>query len=172
MSNAYMILKIAHVISGAIILGTGIGIAFFCWFGYRAALRSRDIGSLRTTLRLTVIADACFTAPAVIFQAVSGAVMMNILGWPWLSAWSITVAASFVLVGACWLPVLAIQAALSRAAQRAQSIEALPESFHRRYRVWFFLGIPAFVTVIAIYYLMVAKPLAVTAISAGLRHDS
>ena len=33
--------------------------------------------------------------------------------------------------------------------------------FHAWFRRWFALGVPAFVAVIAIYWLMVAKPLAV-----------
>jgi hypothetical protein len=97
--SAFAFWKTAHILSAAVILGTGFGIAFFTWFGYRGALRSRDIGALRVVLRLTVIADACFTAPAVVFQAASGVVLMNALGWPWVSAWSIAVWALFLLAG-------------------------------------------------------------------------
>jgi len=87
--TAFAFWKTAHILSAAIIFGTGLGIAFFTWFGYRRAIRSRDVGSLRSVLRLTVIADACLTAPAVAFQAVSGVVLMNHLGWPLVSAWSV-----------------------------------------------------------------------------------
>jgi uncharacterized membrane protein len=45
-----------------------------------------NLGALRSMLRLTVIADACFTAPAVAFQAVSGVALVNHLGWPLESA--------------------------------------------------------------------------------------
>lgn len=153
--------KTAHILSAAILFGTGFGIAFFTWFGYRGAMRSRDIGALRSVLRLTVIADACLTAPAVAFQAVSGVVLMNHLGWALASAWSIAVWALFLLAGACWLPVLHIQARSSRASREAPSIDALPAWFHAWFRWWFALGIPAFAAVIAIYWMMVAKPLAV-----------
>ncbi|MGC2520686.1 MAG: DUF2269 domain-containing protein [Burkholderiales bacterium] len=153
--------KTAHILSAAIVFGTGLGIAFFCWFGYRNARRSGDIGALRSALRLTVIADACFTAPAVVFQAVSGVVLMNYLGWPLASAWSIAAWTLFLLAGACWLPVLYIQARLSRESKQAASIDALPAWFHAWFKRWFALGIPAFASVVVIYYLMVAKPLAV-----------
>src|SRR5882672_8007133 len=92
--------KTAHVLSAAVILGTGLGIAFFCWFGYRGALRSGDIGALRLLLRLTVIADAWFTGVAVAFQAASGLRLMDQLGWPLLSPWSIAVWSLFALAGA------------------------------------------------------------------------
>ena len=160
--TAFAFWKTAHILSAAVILGTGFGIAFFTWFGYRSAVRSKDIGALRVVLRLTVVADACFTAPAVAFQAVSGLVLSNSLGWPLVSPWSIAVWALFLLAGACWLPVLHIQVRLSRAAKEAPSIDALPAWFHAWFRRWLALGVPAFAAVIAIYWLMVAKPLAVS----------
>jgi len=160
--SAYDIWKTLHVLSAAVILGTGFGIAFFTWFGCRASMRAGDIGALRVVLRYTVIADACFTAPAVAFQAASGVALVYLLGWPQLSAWSIAVWSFFVLAGLCWLPVLRIQVLLHREALGAASVEALPASFHARFRIWFALGVPAFAAVIAIYWLMVAKALPVS----------
>jgi uncharacterized membrane protein len=159
--SAHELWKTAHVLSAAIIFGTGLGIAFFCWFGYRGAMRSGDIGALRSVLRLTVIADAVFTAPAVAFQAASGAMLVQDLGWSHLSEWSLIVWTLFVLAGVFWIPVLCIQLHLSREAKRAPSIEWLPRSFHFWFRRWLTLGAPAFAAVIAIYWLMIAKPLAV-----------
>ncbi len=74
---------------------------------------------------------------------------------PWaLAAWSL-----FVFVGLCWVPVVAIQIYLDREARRLPNIEALPSRFHRWFRVWFALGVPAFLAMLLIFYLMVAKPL-------------
>jgi|SRR5262249_46397588 len=159
--SAHEIWKTAHILSGAVIFGTGLGIAFFCWFGYRGAMRSRDIGALRSVLRLTVAADAWLTAIAVAFQAASGLRLMAALGWSHASPWSIAVWSLFVFAGACWIPVVFIQLYLSRIAHGVPSVEWLPRSFHRWFRAWFALGVPAFIAVIAIYWLMVAKPLAV-----------
>jgi uncharacterized membrane protein len=158
-NTGYEFWKTAHLLSAAILFGTGIGIAFFCWFGYRNALRSGDIGALRAVLRLTVMADACLTAPAVIFQALSGLALIHLLGWPLVSRWSLAVWSLYALVGACWLPVLGIQLQLRREAERVSSVEKLSARFHVRFRRWFALGIPAFAAVVVIYYLMVAKPL-------------
>jgi uncharacterized membrane protein len=160
-SETLAFLKTAHVLSAAIVFGTGLGIAFFCWFGYRMAMRSGDIGTLRSVLHLTVIADAIFTAPAVLIQAITGIALMYLYGWAWLSAWSVAVWNLFLLTGACWLPVVAIQIRLSRTALQAESTQALPDAFHADFRRWLVLGIPAFSSVLLLYYLMVAKPLAV-----------
>jgi len=35
--SAFAFWKTAHVLSAAVVFGTGVGIAFFCWFGYRNA---------------------------------------------------------------------------------------------------------------------------------------
>ncbi len=161
MSGAFALWKTAHVLSATILFGTGLGTAFFCWFGYRSARRSGDIGALRAVLRLTVVADAVFTTPAVVFQLISGIVLMRMLGWPYISAWSSATAFLFVLVGACWIPVVAIQRRLDRDARQATSLGALPAAFHRLFRLWFALGVPAFAAVVIIVYLMVAKPLSV-----------
>jgi uncharacterized membrane protein len=163
MTDAYLVWKTAHIVSAAVLFGTGLGIAFFCWFGYRDALRTGEIAGLRSVLRLTVIGDACFTAPAVVFQAVSGLALMHASGLPLASPWALASIGLFVLVGACWLPVVAIQVQLWREARAAASVAALTAQFHRRFRVWFALGVPAFAAVVAIFYLMVVKPLALTA---------
>jgi uncharacterized membrane protein len=160
-SEGLPILKVAHILSAAVILGTGFGIAFFTWFGYRSALRTGDIGVLRHTLRYTVIADTWFTAPAVAFQVLSGVALLLFYGWPLVSPWSIAVWSLFLIAGACWLPVLKLQVMLRNEAERAASAAALPAHFHVLFKWWFALGIPAFSAVLALYWLMVAKPLAI-----------
>lgn len=161
MSGALAFWKTAHILSAAVLFGTGIGIAFFCWFGYRHAMRAGDIGALRGTMRLTVVADAWFTAPAVVFQAVSGVVLMTLFGWPLISPWAIAVWALFIFTGACWLPVVWLQILQWREARAAASTAVLSEAFHQRFRIWFALGIAAFAAVMTLYWMMVTKPLPV-----------
>jgi uncharacterized membrane protein len=155
------VLKAAHIVSATIIFGTGLGIAFFTWFGCRHALRSGSIETLRAILRLTVIADACLTAPAVAFQAASGVALMAIYRWPYDSPWAIAVGSLFAFAGACWLPVLWIQVRLRDQALKAAATPVLPASFRRLFRAWLVLGVLAFAAVLAIYWLMVAQPLIV-----------
>lgn len=160
--SAYLALKLLHILSSTVLFGTGMGIAFFAWFGYRRALAVGQIDGLRTVLRLTVIADACFTAPAVVVQFASGVMLMRLAHWPLLGPWGATTLALFVIVGLLWLPVVLIQVQMSREAARVESIAALSPRFHRRFALWFVLGVPAFLLVIAIFYLMVFKPLPIT----------
>ena len=163
MTSAFLFWKFAHILSATILFGTGLGIAFFCWFGYRGALRAGEIAALRSVLRLTVVADAWFTAPAIVLQFASGIALMHLRGWPFASPWVVASIALFALAGACWLPVVVIQLRLLREARQASSMDALPSGFHRRIRVWFMLGVPAFAALVVVFYLMVAKPLSLSA---------
>lgn len=158
MIDVYLIVKFLHVLSATILVGTGIGIAFFCWFGSRYAIAQGDIGTLRTVLRFTVQADTIFTAPAVVVQFLTGGALIELAHWSWLSPWALTVIGLFVLIGACWLPVVRIQIQLRDMAIRATSVPGLPASFYEKFRFWFMLGIPAFVSIVVIVYLMVVKP--------------
>jgi uncharacterized membrane protein len=158
--DAHTFWRLLHILSSTVLFGTGLGIAFFAWFGYQRAMRIREIDGLRAVLRLTVIADALFTAPAVLLQLISGLVLMDMNGWSLTSPWSLTVLALYLLVGALWLPVVVIQILMSRAANRASAVASLEPAFHHRFVLWFVLGVPAFLLVVGIFYLMVAKPLA------------
>ncbi|MEQ8991970.1 MAG: DUF2269 domain-containing protein [Pseudomonadales bacterium] len=161
--GAHTLWKLVHLLSASVLFGTGVGIAFFAWFGYRRAMAIGEIDGLRAVLRLTVIGDTCFTAPAVVVQLVSGIVLINLNQWSLLSPWSLTVFGLYAAVGALWLPVVVIQILMSREANRAPSIADLEPGFHRRYLAWFALGVPAFLIVVGLFYLMIAKPLMVVA---------
>lgn len=169
MTDAFLIVKTLHVVSAAVLLGAGIGIAFFCGFGTRHALARNDIAVLRMVLRFTVVADSVFTAPAVVIQLATGWWLMQALGWRLGSPWALAVFSLFALVGLCWLPVVGIQARLSRMANAAPSVRELPVRFRTLLRVWFALGIPAFAAVVGIVFLMVARPLAVAYAPPGPR---
>ena len=68
--------------------------------------------------------------------------------------------ALYVLVGLCWLPVVAIQIKMRDLAERAVAAkeETLPPRYHRLARLWFWLGWPAFLSMLGIFWLMLAKP--------------
>lgn len=151
----YLWVKWLHILSSTLLFGTGLGIAFFMW---RAHL-SGDVRVIAATARSVVLADALFTAPAVLTQFLSGWWLIERLGLPWSQFWIRTALALFVLVGLCWLPVLWLQWRARVLAEQAVAADtALPEAYHRVMRWWFWLGWPAFLSVIAIFWLMVAKP--------------
>ncbi|HWS27624.1 MAG TPA: DUF2269 domain-containing protein, partial [Xanthomonadales bacterium] len=108
--------------------------------------------------RLTVLADFIFTTPAVVIQLVTGWALLHTLSLPWTTPWVQAALLLYALTGACWLPVVFIQMRLARMAQAAQANgDPLPAEFSRQMRIWFILGWPAFLAVLAIFWLMVRK---------------
>ena len=151
----YLWVKWLHVLCSTLLFGTGLGIAFFMW----RADRRGDPAQIAATARTVVLADACFTAPAVALQLLSGLWLARQLGQPWDQFWVRSALLLFFLVGACWLPVLWLQVrARNLAVQAASSGTPLPASYRRTMRWWYALGWPAFIAVLAIFWLMVFKP--------------
>lgn len=152
---AYLALKYVHVIGAIVILGTGTGIAFFM---LRAHL-SRDSAFIAHTASAVVLADAIFTAPAVIAQPVTGYLLLRETGIPLSEGWIVASLILYFIAGGFWLPVVWIQRRMRDLARQALAAGApLPESYHRLFRFWFAFGFPGFGSVILIVWLMVAKP--------------
>jgi uncharacterized membrane protein len=153
--DAYTFLKWLHIMSSTLLFGTGLGTAFHGWMSHR----TRDPHVIAAVGRSVVLADWLFTTPAVIVQPVTGAIMIWLAGYPLTSSWLVVALALYVLVGLCWLPVVWIQIQIHRIAKRALATgQPLGADFQRFTRVWFLLGWPAFISVIAIFWIMVAKP--------------
>jgi uncharacterized membrane protein len=151
----YLTLKLVHILGATVLFGTGLGIAFFTWFGVRHALRGGSIELLRGMLRCTVVADALFTATAAVLQPITGLWLFWLLGLPWRSTWLWVVLGLYVFVGLCWLPVVVLQIRMRDAALAAASVAQLPARFHADFRLWVLLGWPAFISVLALFGLMV-----------------
>lgn len=148
-------LKAIHILSATLVLGTGLGIAFFMWTAHRTG----DARVVAAVARNVVVADAIFTAPGVVGLFVTGALMAGNLGLSFTSGWTGLALALFAFVGLCWLPVLWLQHRAWRLAAASAAADApLPPSYFRIMRAWFWLGWPAFAAVIAIVGLMVLKP--------------
>jgi uncharacterized membrane protein len=153
--DLYVILKIAHIIGACVLFGTGLGIAFFMWMANRTA----EPAIIAATAGIVVIADAIFTATAVVAQPVTGMALAYMTGISLLSPWIVSSLALYLLVGVCWLPAVFIQIRLRDLAAAARDAgEPLPAQYHRLFQIWLILGWPAFAGVIAIFVLMIAKP--------------
>lgn len=150
----YLVLKTVHILSSTLLFGTGLGTAFHGWM----ANRSGDAGARRVVNRNVVLADWLFTTPAVIVQSVTGVWLAQIAGFPLTTGWLAASIALYLMVGACWLPVVGIQIRMRRIADATPSDMPLPARYFQLSRTWFLLGWPAFTGVIVIFWLMVTKP--------------
>lgn len=148
-------LKLIHILSSVLMVGTGFGSAFYMFM----ANRSNNLQAQLIVSRLVVKADWWFTTPAVIIQPVSGIALVYLAGWPLDAIWLLWTYALYALAAACWLPVVWLQIQMrNMALEASKNSTALPALFWRYTRYWERLGYPAFVAMLAIYWLMVAKP--------------
>jgi uncharacterized membrane protein len=154
--NVYLTLKTVHILSSVLLVGTGFGTAFYCFF----ANRTRSVEAIAVVSRLVVRADWWFTTPAVLFQPASGLWLAHLAGWTWHTPWIVASLCLYVVAGLCWLPVVWLQMRLATmAAQaRASGDKVLPQRYWRYAAWWERLGYPAFLAMLGIYFLMVFKP--------------
>ena len=146
----YLSVKLLHILSATLLFGTGLGTAFFMLQAYK----SDNAGAMRMTTKNVVLADWLFTTPAIVVQIVTGIWLTQRLGIPYNSVWFITVITLFCFVGACWLPVVWIQIKVRNMLREGRPFA----DCKRLMTAWFALGIPAFVTVLVLFALMVYRP--------------
>lgn len=152
----YLLVKTLHIVSSVLLVGTGFGSAFYLFF----ANRSASLEARAVVARLVVRADLWFTTPAVIVQPCSGLWLAHTAGWPITTPWLMLSLGLYAVAGACWLPVLWLQLKMAREVEAALAGgRALSAPYARWQRAWEALGVPAFAAMLAVFYLMVNKPL-------------
>lgn len=153
--NDYLLLKFLHLIGTAVLFGTGVGIAFFLLLAHR----TKKAAIVAAVARIVVIADFLFTATAVVVQPVTGVLLAVEIGFSLREGWIVLSILLYLLVGALWIPVVFMQIRMrDLAAAAAEQGGVLPAEYHRLFRLWFAFGFPAFGAVVAIIWLMIAKP--------------
>lgn len=153
--SLFLFLKIAHVIGATVLLGAGAGIAFFMLMAHRTG----DARVIAHTAGVVVIADTLFTATAVILQPITGGALAMMAGYPLLHGWIALSLALYAVTGAFWLPVVWMQLKMRDLARSAaEQGTPLPPAYHTLWRWWFAFGFPAFGAVLAIIWLMIARP--------------
>lgn len=153
--SLYLLLKLAHIIGAAVLFGTGAGIAFFMLMAHRTG----DARLIAHTAGVVVVADTLFTASAVVLQPLTGAALALLTGRSLTEGWIALSLGLYLVTGAFWLPVVWMQLRMRDLARAAAAEGApLPPEYHRLWRRWFAFGFPAFGAVLAILWLMTAKP--------------
>ena len=154
--DAYLFVKWLHVLSSTLLFGAGLGTAFHMWMTHRRG----DVCAIAATARNAILADWLFTVPSGIAQPVTGAALVILGGFdPW-APWLVAAYGLYVVALTCWLPVMALQYRVARLAAAAAARNApLPPAYDRAMRLWFRLGWPAFLALVAALALMVSKSL-------------
>lgn len=145
----YLWIKLVHILSASVLFGTGMGTAFFM---FKAHLSKND-EAIAVTTRNVVMADWLFTTPAVVIQLVTGLWLTDKLNISFSSTWFIAVIGLYILVGICWIPVVWIQIRIRDLIAGG----ANRDEYRKLMQMWIALGVPAFVSILILFFLMVAK---------------
>ncbi|MEP3051575.1 MAG: DUF2269 domain-containing protein [Erythrobacter sp.] len=157
--DIYFLVKTLHIVSATVLFGTGIGIAFFFLMGMRAGFSRGDAAAAWFAARTTAVADMIFTLNAGIVQPISGFWLIHLTGYDLTAPWLVMTYILYVIALACWLPVVWLQLRIRDAWRAKMDGAAIDEVLlKRRFHTWFALGWPAFAALIAVFWLMVAKP--------------
>lgn len=152
----YIVVKWLHIVSSTILFGTGIGSAFYMLF----ISLTKDVRAIAMVSRYVVRADWIFTSPTVLIQPITGFYLVYLAGYPLTSRWIFWSIILYLVAGACWLPVVWLQIKMRNLADAAvKESSTLPQQYWVYLTVWTLLGIPAFLALVIVFYLMVAKPI-------------
>lgn len=153
--DVFLLLKLLHILGAAVLFGTGMGIAFFMLMAHRGG----DIAVIAGTARIVVIADFLFTATAAVLQPLTGFALAHFAGYDLSEGWIAASMGLYVFIGLFWMPVVWLQIEIRNMATSAAEMKtALPPRYFRFMRIWFWCGWPAFISIVAIFYLMLNKP--------------
>lgn len=158
--DPYLVARGLHIFSAFILFGTGLGTAFHMYVACRSGLSSgAGVPAVARVARQTVQADWLFTTPAAVVQPVTGLWLVHLLGYDLAAPWLLASYGLYGVAGAAWLVVVVLQKDMARmAAIAARAGTALPDDFHRRFRLWTRLGWVGFLSLAGVGILMVAKP--------------
>jgi len=150
----YLSLKTIHLLSMVVLFGTGLGSAWYKWMSDR----SGNVAHIAQTNRQVVLADWLFTTPTILIQPLTGVGMLVVLDIPYTTLWVVMSVLLYGFAGACWIPVVWLQIKMQKLSEHASKTgTVLPEQYWRYARYWFWLGVPAFISMVLIVLLMVYK---------------
>ena len=151
----YLVLKFVHLLGAVVLIGTGAGIAFFMLMAHRTG----NVATIAGVARIVVTADFLFTATAVVAQPISGVWLALEVGYPLTEGWIVLSIILYLVIGAFWLPVVVFQMRIRDLAAVADAAGTpLPAAYYRLFWIWFAFGFPAFAAILAILWLMIARP--------------
>jgi len=153
--DTYLLARLLHIASALLLFGTGLGTALHMYL----ACRSGEVPAIARVARQVVQADWLITSPTAVIQPVTGLWLVHLAGHDFTAPWLVLSYILYALAGAAWLVVVVLQKDMARlAALAARAGTALPEDFHRRFRLWTQLGWLGFLSLGGILGLMVMKP--------------
>ncbi|MFZ5675629.1 MAG: DUF2269 family protein [Pseudomonadota bacterium] len=121
--------------------------------------RGGDPRVIASVGRRVVRANWIFIGTSGVVQPVTGIVPAHLSGIDLRESWLVASFCLYLLALACWLPVVALQIKAQRLASLAAAQgKPLGADYRQAVRLWFVLGWPAFIGLLCVFWLMIARP--------------
>lgn len=151
----YAWVKIIHIISASVLFGTGLSTAFYMFY----VNQQKNVVLIAKATEQVVMADWFFTLTSGIIQAITGFILVYLKGYSLLSFWVLGSILGYVVAGGCWIPVVFLQMRCRDLAWEALSNNhPLSDLYKKYFSIWCLLGVPAFIALVGVFYLMANKP--------------
>ena len=95
----------------------------------------------------------------MVLQPITGAALVWLVGYSFLEGWILLSLLLYAVTELFWLPVVRIQTRMRDLAMASvKHASAIAGRISPSFRRWFAFGFPAFASVLAIFWLMIARP--------------
>ena len=151
----YNVLMFLHFLSSAIFLGTGFGIAFFLAraTATRSSTRAAHIAGSVLSMELFL------TMPSIVILAITGFILAGLGGYSFVDGWLLLSLVVFVMVVVLWVPVVLAQVQMRNLAEDTRDArKPLSKDYLKYHRISLLCGVPAFLGVLLIMWVMILKP--------------
>lgn len=145
-------IKIIHIISSAVLLGAGAGSVFYFWF----ANQQSNIQLIANAAKQVIFIGVILTGVSGVIQFITGLLLVFLKDISPISFWIIGSAIGYFVAVICWIFSIYLQMRCRDLACKALLKQALlSDQYQRYYKMWCLLGVPAFVALSCVLYLMV-----------------
>ncbi|MFC5694979.1 DUF2269 family protein [Pseudomonas sp. GCM10022186] len=152
----YFLLKIFHGLLAAVLVGTVLGGLFFV----HRAWKSGDLQQIVATFSSLVRLELWFVASSALLLPLSGLALAKVGGWPLGQLWLLWSAGIYLLAALCWLPLFWLQVRIRNQARQAlRDGKPLASQVAGQMALRSRLAVLALALLVAVYALMVVKPL-------------
>lgn len=148
--SSYEILKITHIVSACLLLGTGIG-------GLSAIIGLNQCACeslLRRFLPITLFISTLFLITFALAQCLTGFAIISQQHYAWRSGWVMGIWMSFSASALCYLTALYFQLRCCHILQQS----GLCHTYQRYYRKSLWVSLPLSLFIFILYFLMTNIP--------------
>ena len=121
--------------------------------------RQKNISLIANATKQVVFVDWVFTGSSGAIQFVTGFILAGLKHYSMTSFWIVASIIGYLIAGACWIPVVYLQIRCRDLAFAAlKNNTPLTPEYFRAYKIWWRLGIPAFLALLVVFYLITNLP--------------